>query len=97
MNELTSAQRVILLHHFEIEICPTCGHAKQRKWCFCKTCYFALKSGRPDLARGLWHSALDEKSDRFFDSYQAAKDFLSSTGLQRQRRETQGGLFHDAT
>jgi hypothetical protein len=91
MSEITEGQVRVMLHDFENTVCPVCRKEKQRRWCFCRTCYFALKRAQPKLASGLWYEMLDE-SDRFFESYQAARLWLSSTGLQKLKNE-QGGLF----
>jgi hypothetical protein len=91
MSELTTAQIVVLSRQFVSEKCPVCGKRKQRRWCFCRSCYFAVKRGNPLLAAGLWHEAFDG-TDRFFESYAEAKAWLSSTGLQKLKNE-QGGLF----
>ena len=91
MERLTVAQCTILAHDFESTRCPVCTKSKQRRWCFCRTCYFALKTARPKLASGLWREAFDN-TDEFFESYQAAKVWLSSTGLQKLKND-QGGLF----
>jgi hypothetical protein len=88
---LTEAQITIMWHQFESNVCPVCSSTKQRRWCFCRTCYFALKHAQPKLAAGLWYSALDE-NDRFFEGYQAAKTWLSKTGL-RGLKNDKGGLF----
>ena len=90
-GKVTTAQRVILSHRFESEQCPVCNKGKQSRWCFCRGCYFALKTAQPALASGLWHEAFDG-TDRFFENYARAKAWLSTTGLQRTKDE-QGGLF----
>jgi len=90
-ERITTAQAVILARQFESEQCPVCNKGKQRRWCFCRSCYFALKTAQPALASGLWHEAFDG-TDRFFESYARAKAWLSTTGLQRTKNE-QGGLF----
>lgn len=91
-NKLTTAQIRILCHQFESEVCPVCNKWKQRRWCFCRRCYFALKRGNPALASGLWHEAFDG-TERFFESYHKAKEWLSGTGLQKLKHDPQGGLF----
>jgi hypothetical protein len=89
--DLTTAQIVILSRQFESEHCPVCNKWKQRRWCFCRGCYFAVKRGNPPLASGLWHEAFDG-TDEFYESYARAKAWLSTTGLQHTKNE-QGGLF----
>lgn len=61
------------------------------QWCFCKGCYFALKTSQPSFAAGLWKEAFDSTHE-FFENYARAKAWLQTTGLQRNRNE-QGGLF----
>jgi hypothetical protein len=86
---ITPGQVLILNRRFlELE-CPVCHKQKQARQCFCRGCYFALKTARPTLAAGLystWPSAA------FYENYQRAKAWLSSTGLQKLKNE-QGGLF----
>jgi hypothetical protein len=91
-ERLTTAQITLLSRAFESRECPVCKKWKQARWCFCRSCYFALKTAQPKLAAGLWHEAFDG-TDRFFESYQAAKTWLSSTGLQKLKHDPQGGLF----
>ena len=90
-ERVTKAQVRILSQQFESEKCPVCNKWKQKRRCFCRGCYFALKTAQPALATGLWHEAFDG-TDRFFESYARAKAWLSTTGLQRTKDE-QGGLF----
>lgn len=78
--KLTSAQIVILSRQFEDSSCPVCHNGKQRRWCFCRNCYFALKRADARLASGLYVSALNG-TDEFYENYQKAKEHLRSRGL----------------
>lgn len=89
--DLTDGQIRIMWHQFESEICPTCNKWKQKRWCFCRGCYHALKHAKPKLAAGLWHEAFDGTNE-FFESYQRSKAWLAHTGLEKSKHE-QGGLF----
>jgi hypothetical protein len=89
MSELTPAHVRILNRRFHEWQCPVCHKRKQSRQCFCKGCYFALKTAQPTLAAGLYSTY---PSDEFYESYARAKAWLSTTGLQRTKDE-QGGLF----
>jgi hypothetical protein len=89
---VTTAQICVLTHQFKSRVCPVCAKSKAPRWCFCRTCYFALKRGNPPLASGLWHEAFDG-TDRFFESYMRAKEWLVGTGLEKLKHDPQGGLF----
>ena len=92
MTEITSAQVRILNHRFHEWVCPVCRQKKQARQCFCKSCYFALKTARPTLAAALYSTY---PSHAFYEAYAEAKLWLSTTGLQKLKTE-QGGLFNDA-
>jgi hypothetical protein len=87
MTELTTAAKRVLLHQFGEEVCPVCHKWKQRRWCFCRSCYFALKQADPQLASGLYVEAFNG-TDEFFENYAKAKEWLQRRGLGDQ-----GGLF----
>jgi hypothetical protein len=89
IERLTEAQVRILNHRFHEWVCPVCGKKKQSRQCFCKGCYHALKTAKPELATGLY---VAYPSDEFYENYARAKAWLSTTGLQRTKNE-QGGLF----
>jgi hypothetical protein len=76
---LTTAHKRILIQHFGAEDCPVCKQSKQRKWCFCRTCYFSLKRGNPRLASGLYVQAFNG-TDEFFENYARAKEWLEERG-----------------
>lgn len=93
--ELTTAAKRVLLHQFGEEKCPVCQKCKQRRWCFCRTCYFALKQADPRLASGLYVEAFNG-TDEFFENYAKAKEWLQSRGVGDPTwnvRRNQGDLF----
>lgn len=92
---LTTAYRRILWHAFRSESCPVCNKPKQPKWCFCRGCYFGLKRVDPRLAAALYTEILED-SDRFFESYARAKDWLQENGFADHSftaRPRSGDLF----
>jgi hypothetical protein len=90
---LTQAHKRILIQHRGSEICPVCTKRKERKWCFCRTCYFSLKQGNAQLAASLWR-ALDETGE-FWESYARAKEWLEERGHNATWKTTprSGDLF----
>jgi len=78
--ELTTGAKRLLLHQFGEEKCPVCSKWKQRRWCFCRTCYFALKKVNPALAAGLYVEAFNG-TDEFFENYARAKEWLQDNGF----------------
>lgn len=75
--QLTAAHRRILNHQFHEFRCPVCSKKKQCRECFCRTCYFALKSAAPQLAAGLY---VQYPSDEFYENYARAKEWLEERG-----------------
>lgn len=65
-----------LWHMFKSDRCPVCTRRKEKKHCFCRSCYFALPA---ELRSPLWYSALE--GDAFFEAYQQAKTKLFQMGM----------------
>jgi hypothetical protein len=76
--QLTTAHKRILWEHFKGAKCPVCGTRKQSRQCFCRSCYFALKTADPKLAAGLYARILDDEP--FFENYARAKEWLEERG-----------------
>jgi hypothetical protein len=80
MEQLSEGQFSVFFHYFTSKECPVCFRSKRPRWCFCRTCYFALTL---ELRNGLWTPAFDGTT-AFVENYQRAKAWLDERGVGNQ-------------